>query len=78
MKQVDVTLSKLIRSGSEMSQKNRNEMEITTILKFVFAASWVPHENSKTVNFDVQKAETMQIDLVAFGLAVHLSFQNAF
>ena len=78
MKEVDVTLSKLIRFGSEMAQRNRKEMEITKIQKFEFTQVGSRHENRKTVNLDVQKAKTMQIDIVAFGFAVHVSFQNVF
>ena len=56
MKEVDVTLSKLIWFGSEMAQKNRNEMEITKIQKFEFAASWVPTRKSKNVEFRCPKS----------------------
>ena len=78
MKEVDVTLSKLIRFGSEMAQENRNEMEITKIRNLNLPQFGSRHENRRTANFDVQEAETMQIDVVAFGFAINLSFQNVF
>ena len=78
MKEMVGTRSKLIRFCSEMAQSTRNNTEMPSIAKLRFVASWVPTRKSKTVNFDAQKAETMQIDIVAFGFAVHLSFKNVF